>query len=152
MVVTHYFCDTKETKRMQSAQMEIKLLRCEERVRVLEEVVKQQSDALKESSKLLQKSRPQRPAIPHDRKLAQASEQGWKCVDPYGVCPQWALSDGTFSVAGGLFEADHIEPYSISFRTSGNVNCLCASCHNMKCRKERLTALEDNGEGREEVE
>ena len=70
LVVTDYFCDTKEIKKMQSAQMETKFLRCEERVRVLEEVVKQQSNALKESSKLLQKSRPQRPAIPHDRKLA----------------------------------------------------------------------------------
>ena len=48
---------------MDTAQLEIKLLRSEDRVRVLEEVVKQQSDALEESSKLLQKFRPQRPAI-----------------------------------------------------------------------------------------
>ena len=93
---------------MDAAQMEIKMFRLEDRVRIMEEVVRQQSDALRESSKLLQKLRPQRPAIPHDRKLAQASEQGWKCIDPYSECPQWKLSDGTFSVAGGLFEADHV--------------------------------------------
>ena len=135
---------------MDTAQLEIKLLRSEDRVRVLEEVVKQQSDALRESSKLLQKFRPQRPAIPHDRKLAQASEQGWKCIDPFGDCPQWKLSDGTFSVAGGSFEADHIEPYSVSFRTSGNIQCLCSVCHNIKCRKERLLALEESETKEEE--
>ena len=80
------------------------MFRLEDRVRIMEEVVRQQSDALRESSKLLQKLRPQRPAIPHDRKLAQASEQGWKCIDPYSECPQWKLSDGTFSVAGGLLK------------------------------------------------
>ena len=129
---------------MDPTQLEIKLLRSENRVRTLEDVVRQQSDALKETSKLLQRFRPQRPTIHHDRKLATASDQGWKCLDPYGECPQWKLSNGMFSVAGGLFEADHVEPYSVSFRTSGNIQCLCVVCHNIKCRKERLQALEEN--------
>lgn len=122
------------------------MFRLEDRVRIMEEVVRQQSDALRESSKLLQKLRPQRPAIPHDRKLAQASEQGWKRIDPYSECPQWKLSDGTFSVAGGLFEADHVESWSTSFRTIGNIQVLCSVCHNIKSRRERLHALESEAE------
>ena len=51
-----------------AAQLEIELLGTKDRVRTLEAVVKQQSEALRESTKLLLKSRPPRPSIPHDRK------------------------------------------------------------------------------------
>ena len=125
------------------AQLEIELLRSKERVRTLEEVIRQQSEALKESAKLLQKAtKVVRPAIPHSAKLLQAAEQQWRCADPFGDCPQWKLSDGSFSVAGGLFEADHIEPWHLSFKTSGNIQALCSACHNQKSRRERLQALE----------
>lgn len=128
--------------KLDAAELEIRALRAEARIRVLEEVITQQSEALKEGSKLLQKSRPPRPPIPHDKKLACASEQGWRCADPFGDCLQWKLSDGTFSVAGGLFECDHIEPYHVGFRTTGNIQCLCAACHNAKSRRDRLNAME----------
>lgn len=125
------------------AELEIETLRLKQHVKDLEEVVKQQSEALKESTKLLQRCRPiPRVAIPHDKKLLIASEQQWKCADPFGDCPQWRLSDGTFNAAGGLFEADHIDPWSLSFRTVGNIHCLCAACHCQKTRKERLVLLE----------
>ena len=61
-------------------QLEIELLRTRERVRDLEYIVQQQSEALKESSKLLARTRPPRPTIPHDRKLSVAADQGWKCA------------------------------------------------------------------------
>ena len=59
------------------AQLEIELLRTRERVRALESVVAHQSEALKESAKLLAKTRPPRPTIPHDRKMTVAAEQGY---------------------------------------------------------------------------
>lgn len=139
------FCCTHETNNdmADAAQLEIELLRTRERVRALEEVVQQQSEALKESARLLAKIRPPRPTIPHDRKLMVAADQGWKCLDPYGDCPMWKFSDGTFSVAGGMFECDHKDPYSTSFSSTRlNLACLCIFCHQHKCRLERLGALE----------
>ena len=55
----------------------------------------------------------------------------------------WRLSDGTFSVAGGMFECDHVQPFCTSFSSTRlNLACLCIFCHQQKCRKERLAALE----------
>ena len=126
-----------------ATQLEIELLRARERVRDLEYIVQQQSEALKESSKLLARTRPPRPTIPHDRKLSVAADQGWKCLDPFGDCPMWRLADGTFSVAGGMFECDHVQPYCTSFSSTRlNLAALCIFCHQQKCRKERLAALE----------
>ena len=126
-----------------SAQVEIELLRTRERVRALETVVAQQTEALKESAKLLAKFKPARPTIAHDRKLTVAAEQGWRCLDPHGDCPMWALSDGSFSVAGGLFEVDHVTPYSSCYSSTRlNLAALCVVCHAKKCRLERLSALE----------
>ena len=133
-------------------ELEIETLRLKQRIEDLEQVIKQQSEGLKESTKLLQRCRPTpRVAIPHDKKLLIASEQHWKCADPFRDCPQWSLSDGTFSAAGGLFEADHIEPWSASFRTVGNIHCLCAACHCQKTRRERLLLLEQEDATRDVV-
>ena len=136
-----------------ATQLEIELLRTRERVRALEEVLQLQSEALKESSRLLCKSRPPRPSIPHDKKLLIAAEQHWKCADPFGECIMYKLSDGTFSAAGGLFECDHVDPYHQSFcSTRLNLRCVCITCHNMLCRRQRLSALEaaaGEGEGKQ---
>ena len=128
-------------------ELEIQVLRLQQRVRDLEDVVKQQSEGLKESSKLLLKCKPfARPPIPHDKKLIQAAEQGWRCANPTGDCPQQLLFDGFFNAAGGLFEADHCESWSTSLRTSGNIQCLCSCCHNAKSRRDRIIALEQAAE------
>ena len=124
-----------------SRQLQIELLRARERLSTLEQVIRQQSDALKESTRLLLKSRPPRPSIPHDKKLICAAEQGWKCADPFGDCIMWKLSDGSFSAAGGLFECDHVEPWNATFRTTGNIQALCCACHHAKTRRERLAAF-----------
>ena len=129
-----------------ATQLEIELLRTKARVRDLESVVKQQSEALRESTKLLLKSRPARPSIPHDRKLMIAAEQGWRCAGDPDECVMHQLSDGLFTTAGGLFECDHIEPWHLSFRSAGQLQCLCAACHNSKTRRERVLALEQEQE------
>ena len=124
-------------------ELEIQLLRLQQRVRDLEDVVKQQSEGLKESSKLLLKCKPlARPPIGHDKKMLQASDQGWRCANVAGDCPQHLLFGGYFNEAGGLFEVDHLESWSTSMRTSGNIQALCASCHNAKTRRERQNLLE----------
>ena len=132
-------------------QLEIELLRTKARVSDLESVVKHQSDALKESTKLLLKSRPTRPPIPHDRKLLVAAEQGWRCADPYGDCIMHQIGDGHFTSAGGLFECDHKESWHTTFRTAGNIWALCAACHNSKTRRERLHALEQEQQEQEQL-
>ena len=124
-------------------QLELELLRAHARVRDLEEVVTQQSEALKECSKLLQRCRPHtRPAIPHERKVIQAALQNFKCADPYGSCPLWKISDGTFCVSGGLWETDHNLPWSSCYYSAGNLQSLCSLCHSVKSRRDRLAAME----------
>ena len=49
----------------------------------------------------------------------------------------------------------YVEQYSKSYRSVNNLACLCAYCHNIKSRIERLAALEeeqDQRQGRSQVE
>ena len=124
--------------------LEIDNLRLKEQVKELEEAVREMNEALRESTRLLLKTRPVRPAIPHERKLLQAASQKWKCANPYGSCLLHKLGTGLFDES--LFECDHVEPYAKSFRSVGNIQCLCPYCHNIKSRRERLQALEENSE------
>ena len=128
---------------MDGTRLELEKCRLETRVRELEEVIKDQSDALRESTKLLQRTRPTRPAIPHERKLKVAADQRWRCADPYGECMLFKCSDGTFDAAS-LFEIDHVEPWHTSFRSVGvgALQALCVTCHNRKTREDRLGELE----------
>ena len=52
--------------------LELENLRLKQRERELAGAVAEMAEALRESTKLLLKLRPPRPAIPHDRKLLQA--------------------------------------------------------------------------------
>ena len=92
-------------------------------------------------TKLLVKTRPSRPPIPHERKLLVAAAQKWKCANPFGTCLLYKVGEGYFDES--LFEADHIDPYSKSFRSVANIARLCPMCHNIKSRMERLQALEE---------
>ena len=112
----------------------------------MQDALKEMNDALRESTKLLLKTRPARPAIPHERKLLVAAQQGWKCANPFGTCLLHRLGEGFFDQS--LFECDHVEQYSKSFRSIGNLCCLCAYCHNIKSRMERLQALEEEQDAR----
>eukprot|EP00966_Prymnesium_polylepis_P245947 5689215-Prymnesium_polylepis.1 len=97
--------------------LEIDNLRLKEQVKELEEAVREMNEALRESTRLLLKTRPVRPAIPHERKLLQAASQKWKCANPYGSCLLHKLGTGLFDES--LFECDHVEPYAKSFRSVG---------------------------------
>jgi chaperonin cofactor prefoldin len=125
-------------------RLKLENLRLTQQVKDLEGAVKEMNEALRESTKLLLKTRPARPAIPHERKLLVAAAQKWRCANPYGKCLLHQLGTGLFDES--LFECDHIEPYSKSFRSVGNLACVCAYCHNIKSRLERLEALEDEEE------
>ena len=128
-------------------KLKLENLRLKQQVKEMEEAMKEMNDALKESTKLLVKSRPARPPIPHERKMLVAAAQKWKCANPFGTCLLHRLGTGLFDES--LFECDHIEPYSKSYRSVGNIACLCPYCHNIKSRLERLQALEDEGESAE---
>jgi hypothetical protein len=122
--------------------MELEVARLKEELRVLKEVNREHMDALRESTKLLVRCRPVRGPIPHERKLLVAASQQWRCKNPFGTCPLYRLGDGLFDES--LFECDHTEPYSQSFRNDrANLACLCAYCHNVKSRRERLALLEE---------
>ena len=107
-------------------------------------MLKQQCDSLRESTKLLQRLRPPRPAIPQDKRLQIAADQKWKCADPFGDCILYQISDGTFD-SNSLFEIDHVEPHHLSFRTVNNLVATCVTCHQKKTRQERLQELEERG-------
>ena len=116
--------------------------RLKEKVLALESVLKQQCESLRESTKLLQRLRPPRPAIPNDKRLQVAADQKWKCADPFGDCVLYQISDGTFD-SNSLFEIDHVEPHHLSFRTAHNLAATCVTCHQKKTRLERLQELEE---------
>ena len=111
------------------------------RIAELETTVAALNEALRESTKLLLKSRPARGPIPHDRKLLVAARQGWKCANPFGSCLLHRFGEGFFDQS--LFECDHVEPYAQSYRNDTlNLQCLCPYCHSHKSRRERLALLE----------
>ena len=128
-------------------KLKLENLRLKQQMKEMEEAITEMNDALKESTKLLIKARPARPPIPHERKMLVAAAQKWKCANPFGTCLLHRLGTGLFDES--LFECDHIEQYSKSYRSVGNLACLCAYCHNIKSRMERLQALEDEGESTE---
>ena len=107
--------------------MEVENLKLKQRVTELEEALKEMNEALKESTKLLVKTRPSRPPIPHERKLLVAAAQKWKCANPFGMFLLYKVGEGYFDES--LLEADHIDPYSKSFRSVANIACLRASAH-----------------------
>jgi hypothetical protein len=115
----------------------------ESRTAELEQAVRELNEALRESTRLLNKFRPQRPTIAHERKMLTGARQGWTCANPFGTCLLYKLGDGTFDESG-LFEVDHVERYSKSYRNDRfNLQALCPYCHSAKSRKERLEDLED---------
>ena len=131
-------------------KLRLENMRLQQESTALREQVAEISEALRESTKLLLKSRPARPAIPHERRLLQAASQKWRCANPFGTCLLHRYGDGLFDES--LFECDHVEPYSKSFRSVGNLACLCVYCHSKKSRMERLAALEEEQAARGQAE
>jgi hypothetical protein len=115
-------------------------IQLKQQVKTLEASIRDMNEALRESTKLLLKVKPSRQPIPHERKLLQAASQKWKCANPYGKCLLHKYESGLFDES--LFECDHIEPYCKSYRSVGNLQCLCPYCHNIKSRTERLQEIE----------
>ena len=116
-----------------------------QRIAKRERAVCELTEALRESTRILNRCRPQRPAIPHERKLV-AARQRWKCANPTGKCLLYKLGDGSFD-EHGLFEIDHCDRWSASYRNDRfNLQALCCVCHASKSRAERLLELEGGEE------
>jgi hypothetical protein len=146
--VTEEWNSLAEWERMERVTLELENAQLKQRVRELEESVKEMNEALKESTKLLLKTRPHtRPPIHHDRKLLQAAIQKFRCANPYGSCLLHRFGTGLFDES--LFECDHVEAYSKTFRSVGNLQAICPYCHNIKSRMERLQALESEQDATE---
>jgi len=122
-------------------QLELDNLRLEQENRALKDIVQQNMEALKESSTLLLKQKPNRPQISSERKLYVAGSQHFKCAGDPSFCPMWKLNGGSFDISG--FEIDHVEPWHKSYRNDRAIlQALCHSCHALKTRLERLQELE----------
>ena len=127
---------------MERVALELENAQLKQRLRELEESNREMCEALKESTKLLLKTRPHtRPPIHHERKLLQAAIQKFRCANPYGSCLLHRFGTGLFDES--LFECDHVEPFSKSFRSVGNLQAI-------KSRMERLQSLEEEAEPKEE--
>ena len=127
------------------AALELEVLRLREEVRTLNEIRCMQSDALKELTRILLKSKPHpRPTLSSERKLYIAGKARFKCANPYGNCPLHKLHDGAFDEHG--FEIDHEIPWCKSFRTAGNARPLCPYCHALVSRFQRLKEIEEDDE------
>ena len=131
-------------KEMLRLQVEVGRLR--EENSLLKRVNTMNSEALKETSKLFQKLKPQRPFLSADKKLFIAGEQLFKCAAPHGKekCPRWLLNEGSFDAAG--FEIDHITQWAVGYRNAGELSAICHACHGLKCRIERIKMAEEHGE------
>ena len=129
---------------MAGGASELHTLKLERRIADLETIVKSFTEALKESSQLLQRVAPRVPrvAIPHERKLQLAADQGWRCADPLGECVLYQIGDGTFTSECLPFHADHVNMWS---KTHNNldIQIVCAMCHNALSRNQRQKALEE---------
>ena len=131
------------TRRAEELELDVYKLR--EEVRTLKEVNAMQTDALRELTRLLLKSKPhQRPTISAERKLFIAGKAHFKCCNPYGSCPLYKLHDGSFDEHG--FEIDHEIPFAKSFRSAGNCRALCPYCHALVSRFQRLQEIEEETE------
>eukprot|EP00966_Prymnesium_polylepis_P290415 6708400-Prymnesium_polylepis.1 len=124
--------------------LELENARLREEVRKLREVQLMQSEALKESTKLLLKMKPvPRPPLSADRKAIIAGEQLFRCAGDRSQCPQWLLYGGSFDAA--CFEIDHVLGWASSCRGVGALQALCPTCHARKTRLERAMAMEREG-------
>ena len=67
------------------------------------------------------------------QRLKLASDQDYRCMDPFGKC---TLPDLKFT--DGIFEVDHKVPFHVSQDDSReNLQCLCPSCHSLKTIDDR---------------
>jgi CRISPR/Cas system Type II protein with McrA/HNH and RuvC-like nuclease domain len=67
------------------------------------------------------------------QRLKLASDQDYRCMDPFGKC---TLPDLKFT--DGIFEVDHKIPFHVSQDDSReNLQCLCPSCHSLKTIDDR---------------
>ena len=132
-----------ESKMAESRDNELYTLKLERRIADLEGIVKSFTEALKDSSKLLQQitPRPKRISIPLDRRLQIAADQEWSCADPYadGMCP---LRGGVFTSAFLPFHIDHEEQWS-KVHNNLRLRVICAMCHNRLTRDQRLRDLDE---------
>ena len=119
-----------------STTQELNILKLELKIHKLEERIRDQDESIKESTRLLIKTRPhQRPPISSDKKMLCAAANSFKCANPYNSCPLFKTGDGTFDES--LFEIHHITSWSQCYRTNSNIVAVCPMCHSRLTREER---------------
>ena len=128
---------------------ELQLLKLHEKVRGLEEVNSMQTEAIKELTRMLHKSKPHpRPTLSAEKKLYVAGLARFRCADPLNNCPLKKIGDGSFTEHG--FEIDHVVPFAKSWHHSGNLRALCPYCHALVSRWQRMQDVEDQAEDGDE--
>ena len=112
---------------------------------LLQQALSELNESLRESTRLLlkQNPRPNRPAISADQRMLIAGRHRFKCTNPHGDCHLYRLPpyDGSFNESG--YELDHIEAWSESFRTIGQLQPLCPQCHAKKTRIWRAAQMNE---------
>ena len=96
-------------------------------------------ESLKEQTKLLLKSKPNRPTFTADQRLSIAGKQRFKCANPFSDCHLYKLPpfDGSFDQCG--YELDHIIPHAVCYQSVHQMQALCPQCHARKTREDRMT-------------
>ena len=133
-------------------RLKLSVAEMREEIQTLRAVNAHLQEAMRENSRVFSKMKPSRPPLSHDAKLLIAGEQKFTCAAPHGKdkCPMWCLpgNDGSFGIFG--WEVDHVIPFSKCHRNAGNLAAICHACHGLKCRYERIAALEAGVEEQEE--
>ena len=110
---------------------------------LLQQALTELNESLRESTRLLLKQKPNRPAISADQRMLIAGRHRFKCANPHGDCHLYRLPpyDGSFNESG--YELDHVTPFSECYLTVGRLQPLCPQCH---AKKTRLWRAAQGGE------
>jgi hypothetical protein len=135
---------SEQEKEIELLRVKLELATMREEMQTLRAVNAQQNEALKENARLFNKLKPSRDTIrlSSERKLLIAGQQLFRCAAPHGrdKCPCWLLNEGSFGEAG--FEIDHELPWSKGYTHTGQLRAVCALCHSLLSRIQRIEALE----------
>ena len=119
----------------ESLKLKLRVAELTQENALLQQALTELNESLRESTRLLLKQKPNRPAISADQRMLIAGRHRFKCANPHGDCHLYRLPpyDGSFNESG--YELDHVVPYSESRLTVHHMlQPLCPQCHAKKTR------------------
>ena len=92
----------------ESLKLKLRVAELTQENALLQQALTELNKSLRESTRLLLKQKPNRPAISADQRMLIAGRHRFKCANPHGDCHLYRLPpyDGSFNESG--YELDHV--------------------------------------------